>query len=99
MRSKQARARYPLCFHERLGPHRTIAKENGERKGKSQKRPEKCAFFRGHVEIPAENAVRTRAKASLVGSNGHLKLDKSGSTRERSDKRQENWKELEQKLP
>jgi hypothetical protein len=51
-----------LFFREKLGPHRTIAKENGERKEKSQKRPEKCRFFRGDVEIPAENAGRTRAR-------------------------------------
>jgi len=35
----------PYLSPEKPGPQRTIAKENGERKEKSQKRPEKCDFF------------------------------------------------------
>ena len=42
---------------EKLGPPRTIAKENRERKEKTAKMPEKCDFFSGDVEIPAKDAV------------------------------------------
>jgi hypothetical protein len=41
------------CFSaERPGPKWTIAKEKGERKEKSQKRPEKCGFFGGVWKSP-----------------------------------------------
>jgi hypothetical protein len=45
MRSQQAASLLPLIFSERLGPQRTIAKENRERKEKSQKKAGKMRFF------------------------------------------------------
>jgi hypothetical protein len=48
-----------VLLREILGPQGTIAKESGERKEKSQKRPENCIFSGGHVEIAAKNAVST----------------------------------------
>lgn len=61
MRSKQAPSRLPLkIVRELLGPGRTIAKENRERKEKSQKKAGKLGFFEEDVEIPAKTAVRTR---------------------------------------
>jgi hypothetical protein len=39
------RAKNPCFAAEKLGPLGTIAKLKGERKEKSQKRPEKCGFF------------------------------------------------------
>jgi len=45
MRSKQAPSGYPSFFREILGPKGTIAKENPERKEKSQKKAGKMTFF------------------------------------------------------
>jgi hypothetical protein len=56
-----------LFFREKLGPPRTIAKEKGERKEKSRKRPEKCVFFRGHVEIAGKNTQLGRVKCAENG--------------------------------
>jgi len=58
MQSGQAASPLPPCFSaKRLEPEGTIAKETQERKEKSQKRPEKCEFFQGGVEITAKNAA------------------------------------------
>jgi len=58
MESGQAASSLPPCFSaKRLGPEGTIANETQERKEKSQKRPEKCEFFQGGVEITAKNAA------------------------------------------
>src|SRR5258708_13458528 len=51
------RADYPWFSAKKLGPQRTIAKENGERREKSQKRREKCGFFWMGVEIAAKTAA------------------------------------------
>lgn len=53
MRSKQAPSRLPLkLWRELLGPEWTIAKENRERKEKSQKKAEKMGFWGGGCGNP-----------------------------------------------
>jgi hypothetical protein len=62
MQSKQAASRLPPLLSGKLGPQGTIAKPGRERKEKSQKRPEKCRFFWGRVEITRKNAVLARSR-------------------------------------
>src|SRR5207245_4109673 len=78
------RADYPWFSAKKLGPQRTIAKENGERKEKSQKRREKCGFFWMGVEIAAKTAapsVSTRAGggAGMEESGGQPPHSKLGA--------------------
>jgi hypothetical protein len=58
------------CFSaERPGPRGTIAKENGERKEKPQKRQEKCRFFWGVWKSPPKQRVErmpSPARAAVV---------------------------------
>jgi hypothetical protein len=54
------RANYPWFSAEKLGPQGTIAKENGERKEKSQKRPEKCKFFVDMWKSPLKQRLECR---------------------------------------
>jgi hypothetical protein len=45
------------CFAAKPGPKGTIAKEIAERKEESQKRLEKCGFFRGVWKSPLKQRV------------------------------------------
>jgi len=67
------RADYPWFSAKKLGPQRTIAKENGERKEKSQKRPEKCGFFWRRVEIAVKTAVTIVSTPEPAGVRGWRK--------------------------
>jgi hypothetical protein len=50
----------PLFSCKKLGPNRTIAKEEKERKGKSAKKAEKQRFFCGHVQNVLISCGKTR---------------------------------------
>jgi len=54
LRAGQAASEIPLGERKKLGPQGTIAKVKVERKGKPQKRLEKCGFLRPACEKPAE---------------------------------------------
>jgi hypothetical protein len=53
----------PLFPCTKLGPNRTIAKEEKERKGKCAKKAEKQRFFYGHVQNVLISCGKTRFDA------------------------------------
>jgi len=60
----------PIDLRKKPGPQGTIAKTWAKRKQKSQKRPEKCRFFAGGVEIAAKTAGCKRFQRRSGGSAG-----------------------------
>ena len=57
---------------EKLGPQATIAKEIAERKEESQKRPEKCAFFREVWKSPLKQRVASDSNGDTGVSGDKL---------------------------
>jgi hypothetical protein len=51
---------------KKLGPQGTIAKVNGERKEKSQKRLEKCGFWGGVWKSPLKQRVASDSNGELA---------------------------------
>jgi hypothetical protein len=57
---------YPCFSFEKLGPQRTIAKGLAERKAKSQKRLEKCGFYRGVWKSPLKQRLASHSNPGAV---------------------------------